>query len=94
MTKKEEPKITSCKPTDNWTSITFKPDLAKFGMDHLEDDTLALMRKRVYDLAGVLGKTCKVCFIIHANTLASGLISSTHVASEWLRWHLYNMMET
>lgn len=29
-------------------------------MESLEEDTVALMRKRVYDLAGVLGKTCKV----------------------------------
>lgn len=60
MTVKGEPKITACKASDNWTSVTFKPDLAKFGMDHLEADTVALMRKRVYDLAGVLGKACKV----------------------------------
>ncbi len=26
-----------------------------------EEDTVALMRKRVYDLAGVLGSTVKVC---------------------------------
>lgn len=54
------PKITACKPSDNWTCVTFKPDLAKFGMQELEADTVALMRKRVYDLAGVLGKTVKV----------------------------------
>lgn len=54
------PKITACKPSDNWTCVTFKPDLAKFGMHELEADTVALMRKRVYDLAGVLGKTVKV----------------------------------
>lgn len=40
--------------------MTFKPDLGKFGMSELEDDTISLMRKRVYDLAGVLGKTVKV----------------------------------
>lgn len=60
MSKKGAPKIVDCKATDNWTSITFKPDLAKFGMDALDDDTVALMRRRVYDLAGVLGKGCKV----------------------------------
>lgn len=60
MSIKEEPKITSCKPGDNWTCVTFKPDLAKFGMEVLEEDTVMLMRKRVYDLAGILGKTCKV----------------------------------
>lgn len=29
-------------------------------MDSLDDDTLALMRRRVYDLAGILGKGVKV----------------------------------
>ena len=60
MSVKEAPKITNCKATDNWTCITFKPDLAKFGMEALEDDTMALMRRRVYDLAGILGKGVKV----------------------------------
>ena len=30
------------------------------GMAELEDDVVALMRKRVYDVCGVLGKTVKV----------------------------------
>ncbi len=60
MSVKGEPVISACKPGDNWTSITFKPDLAKFGMERLEDDVVALMRKRVYDLPAVLGKTVKV----------------------------------
>jgi DNA topoisomerase-2 len=33
MSEKEAPKISSCKPTDNWTCVAFKPDLAKFGME-------------------------------------------------------------
>jgi DNA topoisomerase-2 len=60
MTAKEAPKITACKASDNWTCITFKPDLAKFGMEQLEDETIGLMRRRVYDLAGILGKGVKV----------------------------------
>uniref|UniRef100_A0A7S3VQX9 DNA topoisomerase 2 n=1 Tax=Dunaliella tertiolecta TaxID=3047 RepID=A0A7S3VQX9_DUNTE len=60
MTEKEAPKITACKASEDWTSVTFKPDLGKFGMQTLEADTVSLMRKRVYDLAGVLGRTCKV----------------------------------
>ena len=52
--------MTKCKPTDNWTCITFKPDLAKFNMTELEDDTVALMCKRVYDAAGNIGKNTKV----------------------------------
>lgn len=41
-------------------SIHTCADLSKFGMEVLETDTVSLMRKRVYDLAGVLGRTCKV----------------------------------
>ena len=68
MSKKTEPKITTCKPSDNWTSITFKPDLAKFGMETLESDVVMLMRKRVFDMAGVLGKSVKAsktCCVMH-----------------------------
>ena len=60
MNAKEEPALSSCKASENHTRVTFTPDLAKFGMDFLEADTIALMRKRVYDLAGVLGKSVKV----------------------------------
>ena len=55
MQDKSKPKITKCKASDNWTCITFTPDLSKFGMDSLDDDTVALMRKRVYDVAGCIG---------------------------------------
>ncbi|KAF8398402.1 hypothetical protein HHK36_017329 [Tetracentron sinense] len=60
MGKKSEPTITKCKESENWTKVSFKPDLAKFNMTHLEDDVVALMKKRVVDLAGCLGKTVKV----------------------------------
>ena len=60
MTAKDEPTMSACKASENHTRVTFTPDLAKFGMSHLEADTVALMHKRVYDLAGVLGKTVKV----------------------------------
>ncbi|XP_052301590.1 DNA topoisomerase 2 isoform X2 [Populus trichocarpa] len=60
MGKKSEPMITKCKEGENWTKVTFKPDLAKFSMTHLEEDVVALMKKRVVDIAGCLGKTVKV----------------------------------
>ncbi|KAM7265027.1 hypothetical protein ACFE04_002710 [Oxalis oulophora] len=60
MSKKGKPSITKCKEGENWTKVTFQPDLAKFKMTHLEDDVVALMRKRVFDMAGCLGKTVKV----------------------------------
>ncbi|CAA3012625.1 DNA topoisomerase 2 [Olea europaea subsp. europaea] len=60
MGNKSQPLISKCKEGENWTKVTFKPDLAKFNMTHLEDDVLALMKKRVIDMAGCLGKTVKV----------------------------------
>ncbi|XXG56492.1 hypothetical protein AAC387_Pa03g3885 [Persea americana] len=60
MGNKSEPSITKCKESENWTKVTFKPDLAKFKMTELEADVVALMKKRVLDLAGCLGKTVKV----------------------------------
>lgn len=42
------------KPFDGeeYTCITFRPDLAKFKMDILDKDTVALMTRRAYDIAG------------------------------------------
>ncbi|KAM3272081.1 hypothetical protein ACQJBY_042337 [Aegilops geniculata] len=60
MGKKLEPEIKNCEQSENWTRVTFKPDLAKFNMTELDNDVLALMRKRVVDMAGTLGKTVKV----------------------------------
>ncbi|KAK1259798.1 DNA topoisomerase 2 [Acorus gramineus] len=60
MGNKTSPIISKCKEGENWTKVTFKPDLAKFKMTHLEDDVVALMKKRVVDIAGCLGKTVKV----------------------------------
>ncbi|CAI9103034.1 OLC1v1001450C1 [Oldenlandia corymbosa var. corymbosa] len=60
MGTKSQPIITKCKESENWTKVTFKPDLAKFNMTRLEDDVVALMKKRVVDMAGCLGETVKV----------------------------------
>jgi DNA topoisomerase-2 len=60
MGKKSEPVITKCNKSENWTKVTFKPDLKKFNMTELEDDVVALMSKRVFDIAGCLGKSVKV----------------------------------
>ncbi|GJN02575.1 hypothetical protein PR202_ga19937 [Eleusine coracana subsp. coracana] len=64
MGKKSEPEITSHRKGVNWswTMVTFKPDLAKFNMTNLEEDVVALMKKRVFDMAGILGDTVQVVF--------------------------------
>lgn len=45
---------TNIKPFDGeeYTCITFKPDLPKFKMNILDKDTVALMTRRAYDIAG------------------------------------------
>jgi DNA topoisomerase-2 len=54
-----EPVITKCK-TKPYTKITFKPDYARLGVPGLSSDMLALLRKRVFDVAAVTDKTLKV----------------------------------
>ena len=59
MTRKSEPEI---KPhtKSSFTHITFQPDLERFGLQSIDDDTYALFCKRVYDLAGVIDERVKV----------------------------------
>jgi len=44
----------------SFTKVTFKPDLARLGMKSLDDDTVSLMTKRVYDIAGSTTEKCMV----------------------------------
>ncbi len=46
-------KITSNKAAD-FTRITFKPDWKKFNMNDIDEDFEALVKRRVYDLAGTV----------------------------------------
>eukprot|EP01069_Polyplicarium_translucidae_P008401 Polyplicarium_translucidae@DN3221_c0_g1_i2.p1 len=64
MSQKTEPKITDFDGSD-FVKVTFKPDLKRFGMDSLDDDTVALLTKRVYDVAG----TCQVKVSLNGKTL-------------------------
>ncbi|XLT76569.1 hypothetical protein HN873_032843, partial [Arachis hypogaea] len=59
MEKKSDPVITKYKQSENWTKVTFKPDLEKLKMAELED-VVVLMEKWMVDMAGCLGKTVKV----------------------------------
>ena len=52
MSSKDLPFISSSK--EEYTRITFKPDLAKFGMTEMTEDMEQLLMKRVYDLAGTV----------------------------------------
>lgn len=50
MGKASEPKIKEYYGED-FTKVTFSPDLSKFKMQSLDNDILALMSRRAYDVA-------------------------------------------
>ncbi|BGP57010.1 DNA topoisomerase 2 [Rhodotorula sphaerocarpa] len=58
MSKKGTPKITDNKKGEQYTQITFTPDLKRFNMADggFDRDTLALLYKRVWDMAGIIPK--------------------------------------
>ncbi|XP_026880433.2 DNA topoisomerase 2-beta isoform X3 [Electrophorus electricus] len=51
MTKASEPRIKFF-DGDDFTCVTFQPDLAKFKMEKLDKDIVALLTRRAYDVAG------------------------------------------
>jgi DNA topoisomerase-2 len=54
MTKCGKAKITKNSKGEEYTRITFRPDLKRFHMDSIDDDTLGLLKKRVYDMSGTV----------------------------------------
>ena len=54
-----KPDISKCK-TKPYTKITFKPDYQRLGIQGLTPDLIALLKKRVYDVAAVTDKSLKV----------------------------------
>ena len=59
-----EPTITKCK-SKPYTTITFKPDYARLGITGLTSDIIALLKKRVYDVAAITDKSLKVKYNSH-----------------------------
>ena len=59
MLKFDPPKIEDYDKED-FTCITFQPDLSRFGMTELDDDIVALFEKRVFDMAGITPKSVSV----------------------------------
>jgi len=63
MYKIHEPDITSVSgKCESYTKITFTPDFKRFNLDELDPDMLALIKKRVYDLAACTDKSVKVYY--------------------------------
>jgi len=60
MGKKTEPKITEIKKGKDFTHVTFYPDFKRFKMDGFDEDTIKLLQKRTYDIAGCTAKDVRV----------------------------------
>ena len=54
-----KPSITKCK-NKPYTKITFRPDFQRLGISSPSQDIIALLKKRVYDIAAVTDKNIKV----------------------------------
>jgi DNA topoisomerase II len=59
MTTAMEPKVSKCTAAEakqgDYVKVTFSPDLARFKMDRLDEDTVGLLSRRAYDIAGTMG---------------------------------------
>jgi len=60
----DPPKITKCKGKP-YTKIVFMPDYARLGIPGLTADMIALLKKRVYDVAAITDKSLKVKYNSH-----------------------------
>jgi len=60
MQIKSAPKLTPKNLEKGYTKITFSPDLSKFKMRSLDKDTVKLLERRVYDIAGSTDAKVKV----------------------------------
>lgn len=53
-------KTITCEDGEKWTKVIVKLDLKMFNMKCFEDNIVALMKKCVVDMTGILGRTIKV----------------------------------
>ncbi|KAG2023227.1 DNA topoisomerase II [Coprinopsis cinerea AmutBmut pab1-1] len=54
MSKCGKAKITKNTRGEEYTRITFRPDLKRFGMNSIDEDTVSLLKRRVFDMAGTV----------------------------------------
>jgi DNA topoisomerase-2 len=83
MFKKSDPIITKAKKTDQeYTKITFRPDLKKLGMKTLTDNMIALFKKRAYDISVNTNKNVKVYF--------NNELIQTKLLADYIKLHYTN----
>lgn len=54
-----KPTIKKCK-SKPYTTVTIKPEYKRFGLDGLTADIMALLKRRTYDMAAIVGNSVKV----------------------------------
>jgi DNA topoisomerase-2 len=59
MSNKNKPKVTKCS-TKSYTKVSFIPDYARFSMKGLEQDTIGLINKRLYDCIACTNKNVSI----------------------------------
>ena len=59
LDEKTKPKVTKCSKKP-YTTISFKPDYKRLGIENLSPDMISLFRRRIHDIAAVTAKTVKV----------------------------------
>lgn len=59
LSSKSKPKVTDF-DGKSYTKVTFTPDYEKFGMNNLDQDSLAILKKRVYDCVACTGKNVSI----------------------------------
>lgn len=66
---------------EDYTCITFQPDLSKFKMQSLDKDIVALMVRRAYDIAG---STKDVKVFLNGNKLPVSIFLGNKTAKEFV----------
>jgi DNA topoisomerase-2 len=62
MSIKDAPKIRDYSKGQDYVEIRFTPDYQRFKLKNITNDLFGLFKKRVFDLAGVMGKKVRVFF--------------------------------
>ena len=82
MVKRNDPKIKAAgKGKKDYTKIIFEPDLEKFGMTSLDEDTVSLFTKRVYVVLVFSNQRVSLTHSINQNTGTTWQVSRTNLSA-------------
>lgn len=89
MSNVSEPKVTKIKKGEtDFTCVTFTPDWSRFQMKGLDHDTLCLLKRRVYDLAGTCNREGALMLDTPLNVYLNGSLISMHSFGQYVECFL------